>query len=291
LETVQKLPDVVSLMNAMGVLAEIERISGNYEQSDNLFRKYIALRDSTLGGQVKREVMSIEMKNNLEKQEYETLLLKQKVELQVKQKTILLISFVFVLLFVLMGFLIIRTSYIALKKSNAMKELEKQRMEEQIEKDRKISELEKMKFDMELKSKNKELVGYSLKIVTKNDLLNQISKQANKYYDNQALNKDYFNELSKIISDNLSLDKEWNEFKTLFEKVHLGFFDLLKQNCPTLTEHELRFCAYIKISLRPKEIARVLNISPDSVKTFKSRLKKKIGIGSEVSIDDYIRDI
>jgi len=291
LKTVQKLPDVVSIMNAMGILAEIEKMSGNYKKSDSFFRKYIALKDSILGGHVKKEVMAIEMENNLEKQEYETRFLKQKIEIQFKQKTILIISFVSFLLLVIMTFFIVRTSYINLKKSNALKELEKQRMEEQLEKDRKISELEKLRFDAELEVKNKELVGYSLKIVTKNDLLDQISRQANKYYDNQVLNKEYFNELSKIINDNLSLDKEWNEFKTLFEKVHQGFFDLLKQKCPGLTEHELRFCAYIKISLRPKEIARVLNISADSVKTFKSRLKKKIGIDSEVSIDDYIRNI
>jgi FixJ family two-component response regulator len=122
-------------------------------------------------------------------------------------------------------------------------------------------------------------------------LLNDISKLADKYYNDNDLNSPFYNDLTKIIEDNLNIDKEWNQFKVLFEKVHHGFFNRLKQDFPNLTEHDLRFCAYIKIKLRPKEIARILNIGSNSIKTFRNRLKKKLALDLDASLDDFLRNI
>jgi len=274
----EEVSDLEIKMETQHILSEIENRTGNYKRSNDLFRKYVALRDSIKGGNVKKEIMAIELQYNLQRQEYEAMLLKQKLELREKQNIILIISLVAFLLLVILSIFVVRTAYYSLKKSNAIKELENQRLEEQMEIDRKINEIEKLKIDNELDAKNKELVSYSLKIVTKNDLLNQITRLSNRYYDNLTLDKDYFNDLTKIIKENLNIDKEWSQFKTLFEKVHHGFFDRLKQECPSLTEYELRFCAYVKINLSPKEISRILSVSPNTVKSFRYRLKKRLNL-------------
>ncbi|MBG0781764.1 MAG: tetratricopeptide repeat protein [Bacteroidales bacterium] len=285
-----EVSDLEIEMEAQHVLSEIENSVGNYKRSNDLFRKYVALRDSIKGGNVKKEIMAIELQYNLQKQEYETMLLKQKLKLREKQNINLIISLVAFLLLVIMMIFVVRTAYNNLKKSYAIKELEKQRLEEQMETDRKINEIEKLKIDTELDSKNKELVSYSLKIVTKNDLLNQITRLSIRYYDNLKLDKDYFNDLTRIINENLNIDKEWSQFKILFEKVHHGFFARLKQEYPRLTEYELRFCAYIKINLNPKEISRILSVSPNTVKSFRYRLKKRLNLNPDESIEDFVRN-
>ncbi|MFY0591814.1 helix-turn-helix transcriptional regulator [Roseivirga sp.] len=52
--------------------------------------------------------------------------------------------------------------------------------------------------------------------------------------------------------------------------------DNLKQHHPHLTAYDLRLCTYLKANLSTKEIATLLNITPDSVKKAKHRLRKKI---------------
>ena len=94
-----------------------------------------------------------------------------------------------------------------------------------------------------------------------------------------------------MVSDSLKGDDEWNRFKIHFEKVHPDFFNKLKSESNELTENDLRLCAYIKIGMRAKDIAAMLSVSPASVNTNRYRLRRKLGLTKEDSLDDYIRKI
>ena len=54
------------------------------------------------------------------------------------------------------------------------------------------------------------------------------------------------------------------------------FQNQLKQRYPKLTAYDLRLCTYLKANLSTKEIATLFNITPDSVKKAKHRLRKKL---------------
>ena len=54
------------------------------------------------------------------------------------------------------------------------------------------------------------------------------------------------------------------------------FQNRLKTKSPGLTAYEVRLCTYLRSSLSTKEIATLLNITPDSVKKAKHRLRKKL---------------
>ena len=56
------------------------------------------------------------------------------------------------------------------------------------------------------------------------------------------------------------------------------------QHHPQLTEYDLRLCVLLKANLSTKEIATLLNITPDSVKKAKHRLRKKIHASPKSSI-------
>lgn len=57
------------------------------------------------------------------------------------------------------------------------------------------------------------------------------------------------------------------------------FHARLQAMYPGLTAYELRLCTYLKTNLSTKEIATLLNITPDSVKKAKHRLRKKLQVG------------
>ncbi|MCE7992667.1 MAG: hypothetical protein HEP71_11835 [Roseivirga sp.] len=52
----------------------------------------------------------------------------------------------------------------------------------------------------------------------------------------------------------------------------------LKHQFPVLTAYDIRLCTYLKANMSTKEIAILLNITPDSVKKAKHRLRRKLNI-------------
>lgn len=62
------------------------------------------------------------------------------------------------------------------------------------------------------------------------------------------------------------------------ESSNQGFQQQLKARYPRLTSYDIRLCTYLKANLSTKEIATLLNITPDSVKKAKHRLRKKLSI-------------
>ena len=55
-----------------------------------------------------------------------------------------------------------------------------------------------------------------------------------------------------------------------------------------LTEYDLRLCVMLKANLSTKEISMLLNITPDSVKKAKHRLRKKLKMRPQESWRDRI---
>jgi tetratricopeptide (TPR) repeat protein len=86
-------------------------------------------------------------------------------------------------------------------------------------------------------------------------------------------------------------DDHWNEFRHLFEKVHVGFFDILKEIYPSLTQSEIRLLALVKLNLSRKEMAEMLGISPDSIKKTRQRIRKKIELPEEMDLEEMVKHI
>lgn len=62
---------------------------------------------------------------------------------------------------------------------------------------------------------------------------------------------------------------------------HVAFRKAMAEKFVHLTEYDLRLCVFLKANLTTKEIATLLNITPDSVKKAKHRLRKKLSMKPE----------
>lgn len=67
-----------------------------------------------------------------------------------------------------------------------------------------------------------------------------------------------------------------NQICKLADTIYTGFRQRLLTSIPSLSEYEVLLCCLIKLHFSVSEIATLLAISPASVSTSKSRLKKKI---------------
>ena len=62
----------------------------------------------------------------------------------------------------------------------------------------------------------------------------------------------------------------------------------LKEENPVLTAEDLKLSAYLKIGMSNKEIANVTHLTLGSVKSKINRLKKKLEMGPEDSLRDFM---
>jgi tetratricopeptide (TPR) repeat protein/DNA-binding CsgD family transcriptional regulator len=89
------------------------------------------------------------------------------------------------------------------------------------------------------------------------------------------------------IDQSMEMDADWQDFKKHFEMVHPDFFTKLSQQYK-VSNNDLRLLAYLKMNLANKEVARLMNITPQSVLTAKYRLKKKLGLSKKEDLREFI---
>lgn len=80
------------------------------------------------------------------------------------------------------------------------------------------------------------------------------------------------------------MDHLTDELNTSNHKFQEG----LRLRYPRLSAYDLRLCTYLKANLSTKEIATLLNITPDSVKKAKHRLRIKLLLDSASSIQEQL---
>jgi DNA-binding CsgD family transcriptional regulator len=145
--------------------------------------------------------------------------------------------------------------------------------------------------ELELDYKNRESAINSLIVNEKNQTLRQILSNLDELSHKKILPSKEKKLLESIIQEHLNTDKEWEYIKQHFELVHPDFFVKLKEKAPGLTENDLHLCVYFSIGMTSKQIAQILSVLPKTVNTARYRMKKKIGLMENESLEDFLRGI
>lgn len=83
----------------------------------------------------------------------------------------------------------------------------------------------------------------------------------------------------------------WDDFELHLESVHQGFLNKLKSKHGEFTRYELRLCAFLKLNMSSKEIASITYTSPNSVNIARKRLKKKLNLHPDESLQVFIQSL
>ncbi|MDE3236089.1 MAG: transcriptional regulator [Bacteroidota bacterium] len=162
--------------------------------------------------------------------------------------------------------------------------------------ERELIQLQNEKLEAEIEYKNSELASTAMNLVQKKEFLLKIKEELNKLNHQSKTGKDTIDaaELKKILktlSEDEKLNDEWEQFSVHFNKVHSDFLITLKEKYPDLKPHELKLCAYLRMNLSSKEIANLMSISVRGVEISRYRLRKKLGIPTEVNLFQFLFDI
>lgn len=144
---------------------------------------------------------------------------------------------------------------------------------------------EKQMAEAELNNASRLLHNFKENVQEKNRMLEVFESELSRYKDIERSAEE--NEtLIKLQQSTILTDQQWEDFRVMFEKVHKGFFKRVKDKMPDLTPGEIRFVALSKLKLSPKEMGSILGISPGSIRNYRLRLRRKLGLDDEASIEE-----
>ncbi|WP_400078621.1 tetratricopeptide repeat protein [Winogradskyella sp. R77965] len=153
----------------------------------------------------------------------------------------------------------------------------------------KRNKVEKEKLDNELAFKKKELTTHALHLAKKNEVLENLKQQAEELKSEQSIGG--YQHLIRTIDFDLQDDNNWENFSNYFQQVHKDFNSKIKEQYPKISASELRFLSLVKMNLSSKEIASILNISNEGIKKARYRVRKKLGLDPNESLEDLIFSI
>ncbi|HEY9007184.1 tetratricopeptide repeat protein [Ohtaekwangia sp.] len=142
----------------------------------------------------------------------------------------------------------------------------------------------------EVEEKRLQLQTAALELMEKTRLVEEAQRKI-ELQEAKPNDDETFRKYNQILQSNIITEEDWNNFRTLFEEIYPDFFSRLRYLHPSLTRADMRLLAVLKMNLSMKEAARILAISPDSVKKAKYRLKKKLGMEQEESLEDFLQQV
>ncbi|MCB0706601.1 MAG: tetratricopeptide repeat protein [Saprospiraceae bacterium] len=123
----------------------------------------------------------------------------------------------------------------------------------------------------------------------KNELLKGILEELENGIKSQnGESKVLLEKLKKRIEYQLAADEDWDKLKLHFEEIHPEFFQKLTDRFPHISANDRRLCAFIRMQMTNKEIARILGVNAASVLKNRYRLRKKFDLAKEEDLTNFI---
>jgi tetratricopeptide (TPR) repeat protein len=287
-----KLKMTESLRDIHGHLAKTYSELSNTKQAYDHQVLYAAYADTLVQSDKVRQLAEMQTRFETDNKEKEIEILKRDKALV--QAYYSAAAGVVVVLLVI-GLLVINRQRLKIRTERQLAEKENQILEERqtlMEAQLRNKELAAKQLNDQLEFKNKELATHTLNMIQKNEILENIKQGVTeiKNATPEELNHK-LNGLLSMVNYSLHLDKEWENFKLHFEQVHQDFFKKLIEKFPELNANDLKLCALIKLNLDNREVATILNISQDSAKVARHRLRKKLNLLAEQNLIVFFNSI
>jgi tetratricopeptide (TPR) repeat protein len=278
-----------AMMLSMQLFTDIYAARKDYENAYHYLKKAKAIEDSIVNKSNSVQYAQLRSLITTEAKEREIELLKKEQEWTLfRQK----ITYAGLALALFVGGITIyfqrkniRDKKQLLEKNKQISEAQQALLKVELE-NRQLSERQ-LQYDLEFR--HKELLTYTLNLVQKNTIMQNVREGINEMLPSiDKENKAKISKLLKVIDYSLESEKDWDEFRMYFEKVHSSFFENIKARHPDLTQGDLKLCALISLNLSMKEMAELMGISPESVKMARHRLRKKLNLATEENLTEFV---
>jgi ligand-binding sensor domain-containing protein/DNA-binding CsgD family transcriptional regulator len=158
--------------------------------------------------------------------------------------------------------------------------------------EKEIVKLQNEKLEADVNFKNKELATATMHLVQRGKLLAKIKEELLpivKVEDAENAPEE-FKRILSLLNEAERNDSDWEQFAIHFDHVHSNFLTKLKEKFPSLSQNDLKLCAYLKMNLSSKEMAQLMSITIRAVEVSRYRLRKKLNVSSDTNLFDYLME-
>ena len=156
-----------------------------------------------------------------------------------------------------------------------------------IKKNKLLKDLEQTRQKV-IDTQNRQIADYALNLNQKVDMINRISGKIDRLQKSDSLTNKGADSLRQDIQGNINTEESWVYLKLNFEKEHPGYITRLQERCPGLTQGDIRICVYIHMGFSTKQISTMLSVLPDSIKTFRHRIRQKLSLDKGQSLENFL---
>ena len=149
---------------------------------------------------------------------------------------------------------------------------------------RKIRKNEKRLLEDKVQFRENELNMTLIAISNRQKMLSEIKKEISRLSNKDIQVKQLRNKINTLLINGNNL----SAISDRIESRYPGMVTKLKDKCPNLSDTEIRYCIFTKLNLTNKETASILGVSADTVKTSRSRIKRKINVPESLSLKEYL---
>jgi len=291
LATAKKIKATNRIIEAYMSLFELFNQQEKFKEALSYYQQYTRLKDSVFSSERSRKMAEIQADYINEKQEKEIQILAQQKKLD--RQTIYITIALFVIT-VLSSLLLVSRQRFKMRKNREILHQQQEIYKTQqtlMQEKLKNEQLQNENLHKEVAHKNQQLTSHTLHMIKKNQLLEQIKEGLQTLAQSPKQLKKSLGNLNRLVEQGFNLDKEWEEFRQVFEQVHQDFFKQLKNQYPTLTPHELHVCALVKLNFSIKEMATILGIAPNSVAMARYRIRKKLQLETDDNLTEFMMQV
>ncbi len=246
---------------------------GNYEYVLILNQKLNFFLDSI------NTVRNLEILNIIERNRILTIRnSNSKVEILKNQAIRRTNSFIFTALIVTLALILLLVIILKQKNTNIRKS------KTILEKNYEIKELELQREQKDRETLERLAVSNNILLSAKNKIYKQLETRILSMNSSIATRESDLKFIKQALDNNLKLDKDWENTIKHYKEINFDFYKSLKNKYPELTNEELKLCAYLRLNISSKDMARMLYVTEDAITKRRHRLRKKLNIDSKINL-------
>lgn len=273
-----RLSDKIFEIKTLEQLIELYEKQQNFQEVSKLQKRLLKIKEESYSLEKAKIGKSLEV-------QFETAEKNRKLALMSKEREIAKLTNYMLAICIVVLLIIFITGYFYLKNINKRDKQLLKTKGDLVEALEKQKELKEIQFKNDLDHKESQLSAITLQMLQKNELLTEIKTTIEQQ---QPLSEQ---QLVKMVNRHFEQKNNWDDFNLYFESINKNFYTRLKQIYPEISANDLKICALIKLNLSIKEMASILNISPDSVKTARYRLRKKLQMNADDNLTSFILSV
>lgn len=144
-------------------------------------------------------------------------------------------------------------------------------------------------MEKQLKKNRQSIAAQSVVMEESENILAEISSRLTKLMESERIDQESVNTIIRILKLHKSNEENRQSFLQIQNEIDTNFMIRLKSDFPSLSESQIRLASLIVSGADSRQICSILNIEQASVHKSRYRLRSRLGLKTDDSLEDFLR--